>query len=89
MLITIPCHLAIRLESHTTAQTRLVYATVGIVLRMLENPDGLNEVTHLIIDEVHERSIDTDFLLIVLQSLLQRRPDLKVVLMSATMNAER
>ncbi|CAK4033173.1 related to DNA RNA helicase (DEAD H box family II) [Lecanosticta acicola] len=80
---------AIRLESQTTAQTRLVYATVGIVLRMLENSDGLNDITHLVIDEVHERSIDTDFLLIVLQSLMTKRPDLKVVLMSATVDAQK
>ena len=46
---------AIRLESKTSAQTRLVYATVGVVLRMLEGPKGLGEVTHLVIDEVHER----------------------------------
>jgi ATP-dependent RNA helicase DHX29 len=46
---------AIRLESKTSAQTRLVYATVGVVLRMLEGPRGLGEVTHLVIDEVHER----------------------------------
>ncbi|KAL1310940.1 hypothetical protein AAFC00_001163 [Neodothiora populina] len=80
---------SIRLESHTTAQTRLVYATVGIVLRMLESAKGIDDVTHLVIDEIHERSIDTDFLLIVLQSLLLRRPDLKVVLMSATVDAQR
>lgn len=46
---------AIRLESKTSAQTKLVYATVGVVLRMLEGPKGLEEVTHLVIDEVHER----------------------------------
>lgn len=46
---------AIRLETKTSAQTRLVFATVGIVLRMLESSGGLEEVTHLIIDEVHER----------------------------------
>lgn len=46
---------AIRLESKTSAQTRLIYATVGVVLRMLEGPKGLGEVTHLVIDEVHER----------------------------------
>lgn len=46
---------AIRLESKTSAQTRLVYATVGVVLRMLESAGGLPEVTHLVIDEVHER----------------------------------
>ncbi|KXT02088.1 hypothetical protein AC578_6690 [Pseudocercospora eumusae] len=80
---------AIRLESQTAATTRLVYATVGIVLRMLENADGLSDVTHLVIDEVHERSIDTDFLLIVLRSLMFRRPDLKVVLMSATVDAQK
>lgn len=80
---------AIRLESQTTASTRLVYATVGIVLRMLERSDGLNEITHLVLDEVHERSIDSDFLLIVLRTLLLSRPDLKVVLMSATVDAQR
>ncbi|TKA30499.1 hypothetical protein B0A50_02727 [Salinomyces thailandicus] len=80
---------SIRLESHTSTTTRLVYATTGIVLRMLENADGLGDITHLVIDEVHERSIDTDFLLIILQSLLLRRPDIKVVLMSATVNAQK
>jgi len=80
---------AIRLESHTTLSTKLIYATVGIVLRMLESRDGLDDITHLLIDEVHERSIDTDFLLIVLKTLLIKRPDLKVVLMSATVDAER
>ncbi|KAB2579860.1 putative helicase [Lasiodiplodia theobromae] len=80
---------AIRLESHIAASTRLVYATVGIVLRMLESSKGLDDVTHLVIDEVHERSIDTDFLLIVLRALMVRRPELKVILMSATVDADR
>jgi ATP-dependent RNA helicase DHX29 len=80
---------AIRLESKVTAQTRLIYATVGVVLRMLESARGLTDITHLILDEVHERSIDTDFLLIVLRSLMIARPELKVVLMSATVDAGR
>lgn len=80
---------AIRLESNFTLQTRLVYATTGIVMRMLEGSDDLGDITHLVLDEVHERSIDSDFLLIVIRKLLNRRPDLKVVLMSATVNAER
>jgi len=46
---------AIRLESKTSQQTRLIYATVGVVLRMLESSQRLEKVTHLIIDEVHER----------------------------------
>src|SRR5688500_17875801 len=58
-------------------------------MRMLEGSNDLSEVTHLVLDEVHERSIDSDFLLIVLKGLLKRRPDLKVVLMSATVDADR
>jgi ATP-dependent RNA helicase DHX29 len=80
---------AIRLESKISAQTRLIYATVGVVLRMLESSGRLDEVTHLVIDEVHERSIDTDFLLIILRSLMIYRPELKVILMSATVDAQR
>ena len=79
---------AIRLESHITAGTRLVYATTGIVMRMLERGNDLEDITHLILDEVHERTIDSDFLLIVLRKLMVRRPALKIILMSATVNAE-
>ena len=79
---------AIRLESQITPQTRLVYATTGIVMRMLEGGNDLLEITHLVLDEVHERTIDSDFLLIVLRKLMVRRPGLKVILMSATVNAE-
>ncbi|KAI8964276.1 P-loop containing nucleoside triphosphate hydrolase protein [Daldinia sp. FL1419] len=80
---------SIRLEANTSKETRLVYATTGIVMRMLEGSNELREITHLVLDEVHERSIDSDFLLIVLKKLLIRRKDLKVVLMSATVDAER
>ncbi|KAL8640168.1 MAG: hypothetical protein Q9228_002882 [Teloschistes exilis] len=78
---------AIRLESKMTKETRLVYATTGIVMRMLESSDDFGEITHLVLDEIHERSIESDFLLIVLRKLLARRPTLKVVLMSATVDA--
>lgn len=80
---------AIRLETNTSKETRLVYATTGIVMRMLESSNDLKEVTHIVLDEVHERTIDSDFLLIILKKLMLRRPDLKVVLMSATVDAER
>ncbi|KAI9668434.1 MAG: hypothetical protein M1831_001188 [Alyxoria varia] len=80
---------AIRLESQVASSTRLVYATTGIVLRMLESNESLTEITHIIIDEVHERSIETDFLLIILRSLISKRPSLKVILMSATVDAAR
>ncbi|CAG8974708.1 hypothetical protein HYALB_00010100 [Hymenoscyphus albidus] len=80
---------AIRLESNTSKETRLVYATTGIVMRMLEGSNDLKDITHIVLDEVHERTIDSDFLLIVLKKLMVRRRDLKVVLMSATVDAER
>lgn len=80
---------SIRLESNTSKETRLVYATTGIVMRMLEGSNELRDITHLVLDEVHERSIDSDFLLIVLKKLLEKRKDLRVVLMSATVDAER
>ncbi|KAL6239206.1 hypothetical protein BDW75DRAFT_199177 [Aspergillus navahoensis] len=80
---------AVRLESKICPATRLVYATTGVVVRMLERPDDFQDITHVVLDEVHERSIDSDFLLIVLRRLMQNRPDLKLILMSATVDANR
>ncbi|KAF8559205.1 P-loop containing nucleoside triphosphate hydrolase protein [Imleria badia] len=87
---------AIRLESNTTKNTRLTYITSGIALRMLERGSGrsdqgtaFDEITHIIIDEVHERTIESDFLLVVLKSLLLQRPDLRVILMSATVDSDK
>lgn len=80
---------SIRLEAKTSKESRLIYATTGIVMRMLEGSNELREITHLVLDEVHERSIESDFLLIVLKKLLTKRKDLKVVLMSATVDSER
>lgn len=80
---------AVRLESKLTHSTRLVYATTGVVVRMLERPDDFQDITHVVLDEVHERTIDSDFLLIVLRRLMEKRPDLKLILMSATLEAQR
>lgn len=59
------------------------------MVRMLERPDDFQDISHVVIDEVHERTIDSDFLLIVIRRLMQRRPDLKLILMSATLEAQR
>ncbi|XP_023013378.1 putative ATP-dependent RNA helicase DHX57 [Leptinotarsa decemlineata] len=77
----------IRLESKISSSTRLTFCTTGILLRRLEGEPTLPNVTHIVVDEVHERSEESDFLLLILKELLQVRPDLKVILMSATMNA--
>jgi HrpA-like RNA helicase len=79
---------SIRLESKRSARTRLLFCTTGIVLRHLESSPTLAGVSHVIVDEVHERGLDSDFLLIILKGLLAKRPDLKLILMSATLNAE-
>lgn len=52
-----------------------------------QEPD-LTGVSHLLVDEIHERGMNEDFLLIILRDLLPKRPDLRVILMSATINAD-
>eukprot|EP00985_Skeletonema_marinoi_P019452 scaffold11150_cov203-Skeletonema_marinoi.AAC.2 len=77
----------IRMESRRSSRTKLLFCTTGVVLRRLQDDPNLTGVTHVIVDEVHERQQQTDVLLIVLRQLLQTtRPDLKVILMSATMD---
>ncbi|KAM8809718.1 putative ATP-dependent RNA helicase DHX57 isoform 1-T1 [Eudromia elegans] len=78
----------IRLESVKSSATRLLYCTTGVLLRRLEGDLTLQGVTHIIVDEVHERTEESDFLLLVLKDVMLQRPDLRVVLMSATLNAE-
>lgn len=67
--------------------TKVVFVTTGVLLRRLQMGDGLEDVSHVVVDEVHERSLDTDFLLILLKRILAERKDLRVVLMSATLDA--
>jgi len=71
--------------------TRLIYVTTGVLLQMLIGKRTLSEYTHIIIDEVHERDLDTDLLLLVIKKLMVDQGDrqTKVVLMSATLNAEK
>ncbi|KAF5937832.1 hypothetical protein HYC85_025338 [Camellia sinensis] len=78
----------IRLESKCSVQTRLLFCTTGVLLRKLVQDPVLTGVSHLLVDEIHERGMNEDFLLIILRDLLPRRPDLRLILMSATINAE-
>uniref|UniRef100_G3SQK4 Putative ATP-dependent RNA helicase DHX57 n=1 Tax=Loxodonta africana TaxID=9785 RepID=G3SQK4_LOXAF len=78
----------IRLESVKSSATRLLYCTTGVLLRRLEGDTALQGITHIIVDEVHERTEESDFLLLVLKDMILQRPSLQVILMSATLNAE-
>lgn len=79
----------IRLESQIGRDKgSILYCTTGIMLKWLESDRLLKRTSHIFLDEVHERSTHSDYLLIVLKDILVARPDLKVVLMSATLNAE-
>lgn len=78
----------IRLEAKRSAQTRLLFCTTGVLLRRLVQDPDLRGVSHVLVDEIHERGMNEDFLIIILRDLLPRRPDIRLVLMSATINAE-
>lgn len=66
----------------------ILFCTTGILLQQLQSDPYIASASHVILDEVHERDLQTDFLAIVLKDLLTVRPDLRVVLMSATINAD-
>lgn len=77
----------IRLESRVAPKTLLTYCTNGVLLRTLMAGDSaLSTVTHIIVDEVHERDRFCDFLLIALKDALLKHRSLKLVLMSATLD---
>lgn len=85
----------IRGENKTSDQTRISFVTTGVMLRMIqsvfkksvESQDSFfSNLGYIFIDEVHERSIDSDFLMIILKKMLKNFPKLKIVLMSATID---
>ncbi|KGN52121.1 DExH-box ATP-dependent RNA helicase DExH5, mitochondrial [Cucumis sativus] len=78
----------VRLEGMKGRDTHLLFCTTGILLRRLLVDRNLKGITHVIVDEIHERGMNEDFLLIVLKDLLPRRPELRLILMSATLDAE-
>ena len=79
----------VRFEARLRPEARLKVMTDGILLQEIHHDHLLLGYDTLIIDEVHERSLNVDFLLGYLKRLLPRRPDLRLVLTSATIDAER
>eukprot|EP00741_Cyanophora_paradoxa_P004375 tig00000796_g4246.t1 len=77
----------IRFEDVSGPKTRIRYMTDGMLLREAQLDSRLPRYSVLLLDEAHERSLHTDVLLGVVKGLLARRPDLKVAVMSATLDA--
>lgn len=85
----------IRGKNDTNDETRISFVTTGVMLRMVQSVFGkekksqdsfFRNLGYIFIDEVHERSIDSDFLLIILKKMIKNFPDLKIILMSATID---
>ncbi|KAK0208098.1 P-loop containing nucleoside triphosphate hydrolase protein [Desarmillaria ectypa] len=80
---------AIRFEDCTSAETKIKYMTDGVLLRESLNEGDLDRYSVIILDEAHERSLSTDVLMGLLRKILSRRRDLKLIVTSATMNADK
>jgi len=80
---------AVRFDDQTSAVTAIRLVTDGLLLAEVHSDRELKRYDTIIIDEAHERSLSIDFLLGYLKQLLPRRPDLKVIITSATIDVER
>ncbi|XP_026525038.1 ATP-dependent RNA helicase A isoform X1 [Notechis scutatus] len=79
------CGYSVRFESMLPRpHASVMFCTVGVLLRKLEA--GIRGISHVIVDEIHERDINTDFLLVVLRDVVQAYPEIRVILMSATID---
>ncbi len=79
----------VRFSDHVSADSYIKFMTDGILLAETQNDRFLNAYDTLIIDEAHERSLNIDFLLGYLKQLLPKRPDLKLIITSATIDTAR
>ncbi|WP_395658522.1 ATP-dependent RNA helicase HrpA [Nocardioides sp.] len=79
----------VRFTDRTSKQSRVKLMTDGILLAELQRDRQLRRYDTIIIDEAHERSLNIDFLLGYLKRLLPKRPDLKLIITSATIDVER
>ncbi|KAG0431345.1 hypothetical protein HPB47_021875 [Ixodes persulcatus] len=78
----------IRFERRRSKHTRMIFMTEGLLLRQISSDAMLKDYSVIILDEIHERHLTCDFLLGVVKCLIQHREDLKVILMSATINIQ-
>lgn len=77
-----------RFNDDTSSETRIKFMTEGILLSEIQSDPLLRSYSALILDEAHERSLNIDFLFGHLQALLRKRPELKVLITSATIDTQ-
>lgn len=80
---------SIRFEDVTSQKTILKYMTDGMLLREAMNDNDLQRYSTIILDEAHERTLATDILMGLLKGVAARRPDMKIIIMSATLDAQK
>ncbi|KAL8270353.1 hypothetical protein Esti_005740 [Eimeria stiedai] len=80
---------AVRFERRVSSRTRICFMTDGMLVREALIDSQLRRISALVLDEVHERALQTDFLLGLAKQLVAKRPELKVLLMSATLETEK
>jgi pre-mRNA-splicing factor ATP-dependent RNA helicase DHX38/PRP16 len=80
---------SIRFEDLTSKETVIKYMTDGVLLRESLNDEYLEQYSCIIMDEAHERSLNTDVLFGILKKVAAKRRDLKIIITSATMNARK
>ncbi|KAL0283913.1 UNVERIFIED_CONTAM: putative pre-splicing factor ATP-dependent RNA helicase DEAH5 [Sesamum angustifolium] len=80
---------AIRFEDCTSPETVIKYMTDGMLLREILIDEDLSQYSVIMLDEAHERTIHTDVLFGLLKQLVKRRPDLRLIVTSATLDAEK
>lgn len=79
----------VRFDDKTGPLTRILFVTDGMMLKEFTNDPDLSSVGAIMVDEAHERSLSTDILLGLLRDVIRRNPNLKVIVASATINAEK
>ena len=78
----------IRFDDKTSAKTQIKYVTEGVLIREMMSDPLLKTYSVIMIDEAHERTLNTDILLVLLKDILRKRPELRLIVSSATLEAD-
>ena len=79
----------VRGDSRCSPQAQLAFCTYGVLLRRLQEDPQLEAVDYVVLDEIHERGVDSDFALALLMAAMGKRSDLTIIVMSATLSTDK